>query len=145
MQESKRGIFGFIVVTISIALIAILVLTQLENDEPETRVPAGERTPAHELAIFAEGKYVSEKDERVKKFEEFLEEISSKTSSTKRNIANLSTDTVIELRNEKEVDVTLDEFLEKAKELSSETNSETKFEEIASKLKIIFSKEGSEA
>jgi len=145
MRDSKRGIFGFIVVTVAIALIAIIVLTQLDREEPETRVPVDERSPAHELAIFSAGNYVSEQDARVKKFAEILDEISTNTSSTKSEVANLATDSVIELRNEKDVEITLEEFLEKASELSAETSSKTKFEEIASKVTIIFSEEGTEA
>lgn len=145
MRDSKRGIFGFIVVTVSIALIAILVLTQLDREEPDTRVPVDERSPAHKLAIFSAGNYVSEQDDRVKKFKELLEVIASNTSTTKSDIAGLATDSVIELKNERDVDITLEEFLEKAKDLSAETNSKTKFEEITSKVKIIFSEEGTEA
>jgi len=145
MQDSKRGIFGFIAVTVAIAVIAIIVLTQLDREEPETRVPVDERSPAHELAIFSAGNYVSEQDARVKKFAEILDEISTNTSSTKSEVANLATDSVIKLRNEKDVEITLEEFLEKASELSAETSSKTKFEEIASKVTIIFSEEGTEA
>lgn len=146
MQENKRGIFGFIVVTVSIALIAIFVLTQLERVKPgKDRVPVEDRTPAHELAIFTEGNYVPEENDRVQQFEELLEELTSNTSSSKSEIASLSTDAVIQLRNEMDAEVTLKEFLERAIDLSSKTAPGIKFEEISSKVTIIFSEEGSEA
>lgn len=146
MEESKRGIFGFIVVIIVIGLVAIFVVSQLDDSSEEgTRVPVEERTPAQELAIFAAGEYVPEDDSRVEKFDELLTSLSANTSAERREIADLSTEAVLTLREENDVEVNLQDFMKRAKELAGETDPETSYEEVISKLKIILTEEGSEA
>ncbi len=146
MEESRRGIVGFIVVIILIGLVAIFVISQLDDSPEETtRVPVEERTPAQELAIFAAGEYVPEDDSRVEKFDELLTSLATNTSAERREISDLSTEAVLNLREENDVEIRLQDFMERAKELASETDPEMDYEEVVSKLKIIFTEEGSEA
>lgn len=146
MKESGRGILGFIGVIVLIGLIAILVLTQIDDDSEKTsQIPVEERSPAHELAIFAAGEYVSEDDPRVKEFEQLLASIAENTSDSKREIGKLSTETLITLREEEDVELTLLDYLKKAEELARESDSEIPYQEVISKLEIIFTEEGSEA
>lgn len=147
MENSNRQVLGFIGVLIFVALIAVLIMTRVPNNpnQPQKKVPVEERSVAQELAIFQAGEYVAEDDPAVQKLEVLLDSIESSTQNSREEIGNLSTEAVIELKENYDVEVKLQEFLEEAEKIANESGPEADYAEVADKVIVGFSQEKSEA
>jgi len=146
MEDSNRQIFAFIGVLIFVTLVAVLVLTSVQNNQTkeQTKVPVEERSVAHELAIFQKGKYVAEDARLVTALAKLLDGIESSTKNSREEIGNLSTEAVIKLKRDYDVEVKLQEFLEEAEKIAKESGPEADYGEIADKVVVILSQEKSE-
>ena len=147
MDNSDRQIFGFIGVLIFVALVAVLIMMSIPNNSNQTqkKVPLEERSVAHELAIFQAGKYVPEDSPSVQELEILLDGIESSTTNSREEIGNISTDAVIELKEDHDVEVKLQNFLKKAEKIAKETGPKADYENVANRVVVNFSQEKSEA
>lgn len=144
MKKDKGQILGFIGVILFIALVTILVMTSVQNPPKRTQVPVEERTTAHELAIFQAGKYVKEDSKTVLNVEKLLDSLSGSTINSKEEIGDFTTDAIIELKRDYDIEINLTKFLEEAKKIAKESGPSADYEEIAAKVVIILSQEKSE-
>lgn len=147
MENSNRQVLGFIGVLIFVALVAVLIMTSIPNNSNQTqkRVPVEERSVAQELAIFQAGEYVAEDDPAVQKLEVLLDSIESSTQNSREEIGNLSTEAVIELKENHDVEVKIQKFLEEAEKIANESGPESNYAEVADKVIVILSQEKTDA
>lgn len=144
MKKDKGQILGFIGVILFIALVTILVMTSVQNPPKRAQIPVEERTTAHELAIFQAGKYVKEDSKTVLNVEKLLDSLAGSTINSKEEIGNLTTDAIIELKRDYDIEINVTKFLEEARKIAKESGPSADYEEITAKVVIILSQEKSE-
>jgi len=145
MSKSSWRIIGLVGAILFVSLVVIILVTQERRAEKNLPIPDSERTLAHQLAIADAGKYVPEDYGTVEEFEDLLASLEETTSSSKEEIKTQSTESVIELEENYDVEITILEFMNRAKDLASESDSRITYVEIATKVKVILSQEKTEA
>ena len=145
MSKTNWRIIGLVGAVLFVSLVVIILVTQERKSEENRPVPEDERSLAHQLAIADAGRYVPEDHGTVEEFEELLASLDEATSSSKEEIKTQSTESVTELEENYDVEVTILEFMNRAKELASESDPRITYVEIAAKVKVILSQEKTEA
>jgi hypothetical protein len=145
MSKTNWRIIGLVGAVLFVSLVVIILVTQERKSEENRPVPEDERSLAHQLAIADAGRYVPEDHGTVEEFEELLASLDEATSSSKEEIKTQSTESVTELEENYDVEVTILEFMNRAKELASESDPRITYVEIATKVKVILSQEKTEA
>lgn len=136
------GLFGAV---LFVSLVVVFMATQNQETGETEKIPEGERSLAHQLAVSNAGKYVSEDHETVEEFAELLTNLEEGTTSSKERIKDLSIESVTELEENYEIEVKLLEFMERANEMVEEADQTLSYAEISAKVKVILSQEKSEA
>ncbi|MFW6104803.1 MAG: hypothetical protein ACOC6I_03075 [Candidatus Bipolaricaulota bacterium] len=144
MKKDRGQILGFIGVILFIALVTILVMTSVQNSTRRAQIPVEERTTAHELAIFQAGNYVEEDSKTVQELEKSLDNLANSTINSKEEIGDFTTDAIIELKRDYDIEIKLTKFLEEAEKIAKESGPNSDYKEISAKVVIILSQEKSE-
>ena len=145
MSKTNWRIIGLVGALLFVSLVVIILVTQERKSEEDRPVPEDERSLAHQLAIADAGRYVPEDHGTVEEFEALLTSLEEATSSSKEEIKTQSTESVTELEENYDVEVTILEFMNRANELASESDPRITYVEIATKVKVILSQEKTEA
>ncbi|MFB6291422.1 MAG: hypothetical protein ABEJ25_06820 [Candidatus Bipolaricaulia bacterium] len=145
MTRKYWQILGFVGAILFVSLVVILLVTEDQKPKKSQPIPVSERSLAHQLAISDAGKYVPENYKTVDEFEKLLTNLAEDTSSSKEEIKKLSSESVIELEQNYDVEVKLLEFMRRADEMADSVDKNIGFETVATKVKVILSQEKTEA
>lgn len=145
MNEINWRILGLFGAVLFVSLVVVFLATQNQDTGERGRIPEGERSLAHQLAISNAGNYVSEDHGTVEEFEELLTSLEEATSNSKEEIKDLSIESVTELEENYDVRVKLLDFMKEADEMAEEVDWKISYAELAAKVKVTLSQEETEA
>lgn len=145
MNKINWRILGLFGAVLFVSLVVVFMATLNQNTGENQKIPEGERSLAHQMAISNAGEYIPEDHETVAEFGKLLTDLDAETSSSKEEIRELTNESVTELDENYDVRVKLLEFMRRAKEMASEVDWKISYAELAAKVKVVLSQEKTEA
>ncbi|MBS3736506.1 MAG: hypothetical protein V5A77_07185 [Candidatus Bipolaricaulota bacterium] len=145
MNKINWRILGLIGAVLFVSLVVVFMATQNQDTGENQKIPEGERSLAHRMAISDAGSYVDEDHPTVQEFEELLSNLEEATSDSKEKIRELTIESVTELDENYDVNVKLLDFLKEANEMAEEIDWKISYTEIVAKVKVALSQEETEA
>ncbi|MBS3792977.1 hypothetical protein KGY77_10105 [Candidatus Bipolaricaulota bacterium] len=145
MNKINWRILGLIGAVLFVSLVVVFMATQNRDTGENQKIPEGERSLAHRMAISDAGSYVDEDHPTVQEFEELLSNLEEATSDSKEKIRELTIESVTELDENYDVNVKLLDFLKEANEMAEEIDWKISYTEIVAKVKVALSQEETEA
>ena len=145
MKPINWKLMGLLGAVLFVGLVVVFMATQNQDTEEIGKIPAEKRSLAHQLAISNAGKYVPENHETVTKFAELLNSLDKETFSTEKEIGDTSIESVDELDENYDVEVSLLEFMNRANKMVDGVGQKISYDEIAAKVKVILSQKKTEA
>ncbi|MEF8849680.1 MAG: hypothetical protein V5A81_02745 [Candidatus Bipolaricaulota bacterium] len=145
MNKINWRILGLIGAVLFVSLVVVFMATQNQDTGENQKIPEGERSLAHRMAISDAGSYVDEDYPTVQEFEELLNDLEAETSSSKEEIRELTNESVTELEENYDVRVKLLEFMQRAKEMANEVDWKISYAELTAKVRVVLSQEKTEA